>query len=35
MNDIKILIVEDDNELATMYKIKFNKEGFIVKIADN
>lgn len=32
---IKVLIVEDDNDLATMYKIKFEKEGFEVKIADN
>ncbi|EKE30337.1 MAG: DNA-binding response regulator [uncultured bacterium (gcode 4)] len=35
MNDSKILIVEDDKELATMYKIKFDKEWYIVKVADN
>lgn len=35
MKEIKILIVEDDNELATMYKLKFEKEWFHVKIADN
>ena len=31
----KILIVEDDIDLSTMYKIKFEKEGFDVKVADN
>ncbi|MDD2487059.1 MAG: response regulator [Candidatus Gracilibacteria bacterium] len=31
----KILIVEDDKDLSTMYKIKFEKEGFEVLIADN
>ena len=31
----KILIVEDDKDLSTMYKIKFEKEWFEVKIADN
>ena len=31
----KILIVEDDFELATMYKLKFEKEGFEVHICDN
>ncbi|EKE27374.1 MAG: hypothetical protein ACD_3C00216G0002 [uncultured bacterium (gcode 4)] len=35
MNNIKILIVEDDSELATMYKIKFDKEWYNVKVADN
>lgn len=35
MEKIKVLIVEDDNELATMYKIKFEKEWMDVKIADN
>lgn len=35
MKDIKILIVEDDSDLATMYKLKFEKEWFNVKIADN
>jgi len=31
----KILIVEDDIDLSTMYKIKFEKEWFDVKVADN
>lgn len=31
----KILIVEDDIDLSTMYKIKFEKEWFEVKVADN
>ena len=31
----KILIVEDDTDLSTMYKIKFEKEWFEVKVADN
>jgi len=35
MKEIKILIVEDDMELATMYKLKFEKEWFNIKIADN
>lgn len=35
MKEIKVLIVEDDMELATMYKLKFEKEWFNVKIADN
>lgn len=35
MNDIKVLIVEDDVELAKMYKLKFEKEWCIVRIADN
>lgn len=35
MDNIKVLIVEDDNDLATMYKLKFEKEWFETKIADN
>lgn len=35
MMDIKVLIVEDDIELAKMFKLKFEKEWFQVKIADN
>ncbi len=35
MNEIKVLIVEDDMELAQMYRLKFEKEWFQVKIADN
>lgn len=35
MKEIKILIVEDDMELANMYKLKFDKEWFNTKIADN
>lgn len=35
MQNIKILIVEDDINLASMYKIKFEKEWFEVKIANN
>jgi DNA-binding response OmpR family regulator len=31
----KILIVEDDTDLSTMYKIKFEKEWYEVKVADN
>ncbi|MBP8017121.1 response regulator [Candidatus Gracilibacteria bacterium] len=35
MNIIKILIVEDDKDISTMYKIKFQKEGFNVKVVEN
>ncbi|MDD2565230.1 MAG: response regulator [Candidatus Gracilibacteria bacterium] len=35
MDNIKVLIVEDDLDLATMYKLKFEKEGFETRIADN
>lgn len=35
MSEIKVLIVEDDNELAIMYKLKFEKEWFNVKIAND
>lgn len=31
----KILIVEDDLELANMYSMKFEREGFTVKICPN
>lgn len=32
-NKIKILIVEDDEVLIEMYKMKFNEEGFDVNVA--
>jgi len=35
MANKKILIVEDDLELATMYKLKFEREWFDVNICDN
>lgn len=35
MKNIKVLIIEDDSELATMYKLKFEKEWFKVKVADD
>jgi DNA-binding response OmpR family regulator len=31
----KILIVEDDAEIATMYKLKFEREEFEVHVCDN
>jgi DNA-binding response OmpR family regulator len=31
----KIAIIEDDQVLAEMYKIKFETEGFEVRLADN
>lgn len=35
MDTLKILIVEDDRDLSTMYRLKFEKEWFETKIADN
>lgn len=34
-NNIRILIVEDDFNLQNMYQMKFNLEGFNVKVASN
>ena len=31
----KILIVEDDMTISTLYRIKFEKEGYIVKVSNN
>jgi DNA-binding response OmpR family regulator len=35
MNKIKILFVEDDEVVSTMYRIKFEKEGYEVNICPN
>ncbi|MDD5377253.1 MAG: response regulator [Candidatus Gracilibacteria bacterium] len=35
MDDLKILIVEDDEDLSTMYKLKFEKEGFDTRVSNN
>ncbi len=35
MENIKILIVEDDIDIATMYQAKFEKEWFNVKLVQN
>jgi len=34
-NNKKILIVEDDNVISSMYKTKFEDDGFMVVTADN
>jgi DNA-binding response OmpR family regulator len=35
MKNIKIAIVEDDQVIAQMYRMKFESEGFEVQIAEN
>lgn len=35
MNMIKIAIVEDDQAIAQMYKLKFDIEGYDVQVAEN
>ncbi len=35
MESKKIMLVEDDESLALMYRIKFEKEGFIVRVCNN
>lgn len=34
-NDIKVEIVEDQSEIAEMYRFKFELEGYKVEIAEN
>lgn len=35
MNKLKIAIIEDDPAIASMYRIKFETEGFEVQVAEN
>lgn len=35
INQKKILIIEDDHAISSMYKIKFEVDGFIVSIAND
>lgn len=34
-NEIKILLIEDDNELAEMYNLKFQQEGLNLEIIED
>ena len=34
-SNLKIAIIEDDNVIRQMYRIKFENEGFEVQVADN
>ena len=33
--DTKIAIIEDQEEIAEMYRFKFESEGYLVEVAEN
>ncbi len=35
METPKVMLVEDDESLSTMYKVKFENAGFQVRVCDN